>query len=538
MKTAALAILLLMVAAGSAPGGEPGDVVDVSGLIRPVSGERAPRLGIEHLQSGGAGFGRSDEYPDDPPGPIHIDDFAKLVDCGVGRNGAALGLGPNMLLLDPRLAPFAREALRSFLADVSRRVRIEVIATRPNGTELRGEILARPGRWGRLVRVQSHSIVFDFDVELACDNSGGYFPCVVGDPIVGAALTGFAVEVRPFLVDGGRAIALEAVIQAERMVGVDTVLTGARYLGAIELPTSRSAMAVVSGTVPSGKPLVTRISTAEGETVITLTPTVEGDSGAGKLRLLDAGLAMVGPVEVRIDPRDIDPGIHHSWALEAATKRLAYGDPARQFADLDITPIAEGHTGFLSTLGGGDIATAGSLDFQQSVRKKLERVLAPLSRTARLQVTLRAGDVVMGQGVLSALHGRTAFLRLGTDRNMIRDHDVEVGCYVQIADPIVTPFFDGFLIRARPRFAPDGKTILLSVNARIQGLGAKPVRRELHEKVCSSLQLITMPSREIRSEMVLGADETVELAAGLDGEGRPLVLEITSVLRVEIPGPD
>ncbi len=526
MRTTGVVIVILWLAAGSSLAGE---IIDVSGLIRAVPDQRAPRLGIEFLSSGG-GFGWFfDDDPRDPPGPIDIRDFARLIDRGVGRDSAAVGLGPSMLLLDPRLAPFAHEALRSFTADLARRVRIDVVVTRPDGTELRGAILARPGRWGRLVRVRSHSIICDFDVELACDNSGGYSPSVVGDPIVGAALTGFAVEVRPFLVDGGGTIALEAVIQGERMVGVDTFQTGARYLGAIELPTSRSAMAVVSGAVRSGEPLVTRTSTTEGETVITLTPTVEGESGTGKLRLLDAGLAMVGPVEVRIDTREKDQGVDRFWALEAATEQLAGGDPARPFADFDITPTAEDRTGFLSTLGGGDLASAGSLGFQQAVREKLDRVLAPLARTARLHVTLRAGDVVMGRGILSALHGRTTFLRIGTDRNMIRGHDVEVGCYVQIADPIVTSYFDGFLIKARPRLTPDGRTILLSVNARIQGLGAKPVRRELNEKVCGALQLITMPSREIRAELMLAAGETVSLAAGHDRKGRPLVLEITSV---------
>lgn len=525
MKTAAISILLLMLAAGTAPGGESGEVLDVSGLIRAVPDERAPRLGIGHLRSGGFGFG---DDPEDPAGPMGIDRLAELVDRGVGRDGAAMGLGPSMLLLDRKLATFAHQALRSFTADLARRVRIEVSVTRPDGTELRGEILARPGRWGRLVRVQSHSFVFDFDVELACDNSGGYFPCVIGDPIVGAALSGFAVEARPFLVDGGRRIALEAVIQAERLAEADTVLTGARYLGAIELPSSHTAMALVSGTVSTGESIVTRLRTAEGETVIRLTPHLEGEPGAGKLRLFDAGLALIGPVEVLLDTED-EGGLPRFWALQAATGRISSGAPARSFDDLGIAPTAEGQRGVIETLGGGDLATAGSLAFQQSVRENLDTLLAPLSRTARLEVTLRAGGEVIGRSVLSALHGRIAFLRIGTDRNMIRDHDVEVGCYVQIADPIVTPVFDGFLITARPRFAPDGKTLLLSVDARIQGLGARPVRRELGEQVCSSLQLITMPSREIRADLVLPGGETINLAAGRDREGRPLVLSIRSM---------
>ena len=123
--------------------------------------------------------------------------------------------------------------------------------THPDGRESSGQIEARPGAWGRLTSVRAHRLVHDIDVELACDNSGGHNPCVVGDPIVAAALTGFAVEARPFLVEGGRRIALEALVQFGRLESVETYRTGARYLGAIELPTYRGALIAVSGTVLS-----------------------------------------------------------------------------------------------------------------------------------------------------------------------------------------------------------------------------------------------------------------------------------------------
>ena len=133
----------------------------------------------------------------------------------------------------------------------------------------------------------------------------------------------------------------------------------------------------------------------------------------------------------------------------------------------------------------------------------------------------------MGRADLSALQGRTTFFRFGTDRGVIQDHDVEVGCYVQIADPIVMPVFSGWLMRATPLITPDGKTITLDVESCIQRLDGEPAPRELHEEVCGSLQVFTLSSREVRSQLVLTSGETVRLAAGHGRDGRPLVLEIT-----------
>jgi hypothetical protein len=525
MKSVVITLLVLILAGGQALSDGEGEIVDVSGLIRGVRDQRAPRLGIEKLRSGVSGRGY-DEADQDTAGSIPILDFAEMVDCGVGHAGAAFGLGQNLLLLDPRLVPFSRECLRSFAADLARAVRIEVTATGPNGWKSRGEILVRPGRWGTLCQVRSHSLVFDFDVELACDNSGGYFPCVVGDPVVGAGLTGFAVEVRPFLVDGGRAVALEAHIQSERLTAVDTVLTGARYLGAIELPTARTVTLLVSGTVAPGEPVITSLLTPEGEVVIRLVPHLMGAASTGKLRLLDAGLALLGPARAELSGNFENP-VDRQWTLDAATERVVPGKPLRTEDEVEtqVTPRDEGRTGFVWPIA-GNLVTAGSEAFQQAAAEKLARALEPLSRTVQFDFTLRSGDEVVGRAVLSALDGRMAFLRVGTDQNLIRDHDVEVGCYVQIADPIVSPVFSGWLLSATPRIAPDGKSIMLTLDTRIQGLGAKPVRRELGEDVCGSLQLITMPAGEIVSDLVLTVGETTSLAAGRLPDGRPLVLDV------------
>jgi hypothetical protein len=322
------------------------------------------------------------------------------------------------------------------------------------------------------VSVRRHSLVHDFDPELACDNSGGHFPCVVGDPRVRAVLDGLAVQTRASLVDGGPRVALEAFVQTGELTDVVTHRTGARYIGAIELPTYRGAVAAVSGTVATGKPLVALL----GDTTVRLTPRIEGPAGSG--RALDHGLARVKPLDVTLPAERV-------WERAGAVHKLEHG------AWLD--------------------------DYED-----------PLARTVRIELDLRAGDARVGSASLTALQGRTAFARIGTDRSLVRDHDVEVGCYVQIADPEVQPVFSGLIVRAVPRVAPDGRDVLLDLTVRVQD-AAEPETRALGEPVCSSLQVVRFVDRELSAELVVAEGETARLPLGRSVDGRPLVLEVRAV---------
>ncbi|MHC4473215.1 MAG: hypothetical protein ACYS99_19905, partial [Planctomycetota bacterium] len=109
---------------------------------------------------------------------------------------------------------------------------------------------------------------------------------------------------------------------------------------------------------------------------------------------------------------------------------------------------------------------------------------------------------------------------------MVPDHDVEVGCYVAIADPVVQPVFSGWLVRAAPRVAPDGKTVLLDLRVRIQGIGDGPKVQALDEPVCGSLQVVRLSEREAFAEPVLRQGETVRLPLGRAEDGRPLEMEV------------
>ena len=190
----------------------------------------------------------------------------------------------------------------------------------------------------------------------------------------------------------------------------------------------------------------------------------------------------------------------------------------------EIAAVLEGEGGEITSGAHGRIAVAGPPEFLRRVRESLAKRIAPLARTVEVEVTVRAGGDVVAGAPLTALNGRPALVRVGTDESMVSDHDVEVGCYVQIADPIVVTVFSGLFLRAVPRVAPDGRTVLVEFQGRVQW-SSGPEVRPLGTVVCGSLQTASVESRVIDAELVLGAKPS-RLQLGRAADGRPLELEV------------
>ncbi|MHC4472619.1 MAG: hypothetical protein ACYS99_16845, partial [Planctomycetota bacterium] len=355
MRRAAIAVLLIGLAA-TVQAGEDGEaVVDVGAILEEIHSSFSPRLGTSALRPGGH-WDTLENEDDVWPGLFALDDFVDLLQAGgPDRDGTVTGFGRSALILASAPAAELRSDLDGFVRDLVRDVRVEVEVTHRDGRVSRGEIRTRPGWWGRMTRVRAHRIVWDMDVELACDNSGGFRPCVVGDPVVATALDGLAVQARPFLVDGGRRVALEALVQLGDVRRVDVLQTGARYLGSIELPTYRGAVVAVSGTVASSEPLVARLRSSKGETVVRLTPHVSGRPSAGGLRALDAGLALIGAYDVAVkDDREWStPG---AWGRASALYVPFFREDEVRWDDLVQGIVLGG--GFIKTGGGGRVAAA------------------------------------------------------------------------------------------------------------------------------------------------------------------------------------
>jgi len=518
MRAALTAVALLVLASAGARAGAD-EIVDIGALLAPNESHVAPRLGTASLRSGGLHYtyDLDAEEADGRPVPFAIGEIAVLL-------GDAETLRPRALLVEPHEA----ENLRSLSRDLLRTVRVGIVVTHPDGRVETGEIRMRPGWWGRSVSVRRHSLVWDFDPELACDNSGGLFPCVLGDPRVDAALDGLAVQARPFLLDGGRRVVLEVLLQTGELTRVETHRTGARYLGAIEQPTYRGAVVAVSGTVAAGEPLVARLRSARGETVVRLVPEVEGSAGSGRLRALDVGLAQVKPLDVVL-PAENSRSEDKTWERAGAVHKPAYVASSFDCWEDVLAGLDEGGAFSAETARAGPVAAMGPIEFQEQAVARLSRRLAPLARTVRLDLALRAGGDMAATASLTALHGRTAFVRVGADRSVVRDHDVEVGCFVQIADPEVQPVFSGTIVRAVPHVAPDGRSVLLDLTVRVQRMVGDPETRELGEPVCSSVQVVRLIERELSAELVVGEGETARLSLGRSTDGRVLVLEVRAV---------
>ena len=102
---------------------------------------------------------------------------------------------------------------------------------------------------------------------------------------------------------------------------------------------------------------------------------------------------------------------------------------AAQLAHTDVAPLLLGEedTDLRVDVRPGLVDFAGPLDARRRARARLDALSREAARTVRFGVTVRAGTEVLAESVLSALDGRTACLRVGTDALWILDQDTEVG---------------------------------------------------------------------------------------------------------------
>jgi len=312
-------------------------------------------------------------------------------------------------------------------AALLRRIAVDAEVRTPDGHVHRARLVAVPGRRASLTRTRTLRVVADYDVELACDNSGGLRPSAVGDPQLRSLLDGLALDVRPFAVGGDR-IALEVVFQAGRFDRpVDRFDTRALYLGEVDLPRYRGAVLSASGAVASGSALDLSVQGEGGEGfAVRLTPRLvnvpESDDRA-RVHPLDARFLLAPRAAIGFD-RQPDPYANPPACVSpAATWVDPLLDRGTLWEHIDrLLPSAE-----LRFLPHGDVWVVADEDAVAEVGRTFTRWATQAARTVCVELVARTGDTVLGRADLPVLTGRSAFFRLGVDRAVVLDPDVEVG---------------------------------------------------------------------------------------------------------------
>ncbi len=326
--------------------------------------------------------------------------------------------------IEDRVPAVDDAARRRLAADLLTRIDVDV-EVEGAGVRWRGTASAAPGHGVALATTTRRAFVTDVDPELACDNSGGFAPSALGNPVVRPLEDGVRVFVCPHLVAGGRVL-LEAVVAAGRFERpVPAVPTEARFLGTLDLARYEGALARMSGTVGPREALETSFSAGARRLAVHVTARVRApDPGVpdGPLRALDASALAASPMDAVLLPATRGgltprPGTVSweptppAWPPERLLAALR-----RALPDADLEVSARGRV-FVA----GDEATIGR------ARAALAAWESPILRGATVRLALRAGDDVVGRGTLAARSGDVAVLRLGADRAAIVDSDPEVG---------------------------------------------------------------------------------------------------------------
>jgi hypothetical protein len=311
-----------------------------------------------------------------------------------------------------------------------RRIAVDAEIVTPDGRIHRARLIAAPGRRALLARTRSLRVMDDYTVELACDNSGGLRPSAVGDPRPHTFLDGLALDVRPFVVGNDR-VALEVLLQAGAFdAPVARLDTRARFLGDLDLPRYRGALLSASGATQLGVPLELMLADAAGgRYALRLVPSLldvpaAADRARRPVHRFDASLLVALPADLHFASRP-DP-----WSNPPAHVRPAavWGEPVADRSAIWTEIDLQQRDAEVRLLPDGDVWLVADAAAARRVGSTLDAWTAGAARTVQVDVTARAADgAVVGRAEVPVLTGRTAFFRLGVDRALLLDSDVEVG---------------------------------------------------------------------------------------------------------------
>ncbi len=318
----------------------------------------------------------------------------------------------------------SRDDVRALARDLLQRVVLDFEVTRPGGAVVRARLVTRPGEARAWHDTRTVPVVLDYDPEVACDNSGGERPSVIGDPIPVALEGGVVMTVRATPIEAGALVRLDATVQVGDVDEPAPIPTRARYLGALTLPCYRGALLRASGVVAVGEAFTSAVETSHGRYGLRIVPTVEyvGErrGRARRVQWFGAG-ALVAP---RATPRLDRPS---GEALELASWPVA----TRRGGRYDLRSLREAlrrqePRADVEVDARGGVWVAGSGAARRAVARTLDGLQSGAGHL-RLGVDLMADDTLLAHAELMACDGETALLRVGQDATYLLDADVEVG---------------------------------------------------------------------------------------------------------------
>ncbi len=346
-----------------------------------------------------------------------------------GRARIVPALG-GLALVGP-LSSAERADVEALLAHATEAVLLEVELDSPWG-QGRLSTTVRPGQVARLGGAFVEARLRDYEPELACDNSGGWRPSALGNPVTYADAAGWGADLRPFRIPGSNDLALEVLLVAGGPVAPPSRLTAAPWsLGLLELPEGASALLLGSGRVAPGGTLA-------------LAARLGDERVSARVRARLVGRDRPAGEAPRLTRADADLLLAPPWTAERADDPYAgYGDAPRLSQVLvlsvgeaaaapgDLGPLLCDGSALAADVARGGLDLLGRPEDRRAALARLAEEAAPHARAVRLRLTWRAGGAAPGQTLgeadLSLLVGRTVALRLGRARGVLLDHDTEVG---------------------------------------------------------------------------------------------------------------
>jgi len=300
------------------------------------------------------------------------------------------------------------------------------------------ETLLRPGEDRALGERRAQPFVSGYRVEVAADAG-------VANPRIGLALSGTTLHVRACPAEGGRAVHLQAFLDAAELWEVDTFHSSTPDLGLFQQPRVHAVQVAFGGRVESGGALCARLEGTGrrgGDLCAilsaTLAPSPEpGDPPAW--RLLDVSL-----LETRVESLPVPlPGTGLELeAPEGAGQMLLQSMPASALVQAADRSGGAGGRSRLQWAPGLVFGPADDREGWGEVESLVGALEAARLSTRRLEI--RSGKL---RAVFPVAEGLPARLMVGSERTWVVDYDVQVAPETWMPDPRVERAFDGILVQ-------------------------------------------------------------------------------------------
>jgi hypothetical protein len=342
--------------------------------------------------------------------------------------------------LNQAQAEFEAEAARLW---IDLEARLEIAGKLVESASGRRRIL--PGEVVRLGALESSPFLSGFDIEIATDAGAAR-------PRVGAVNHGTVLSLSAVRLDGGRALRIDAWLDAARLVAVDAFDAGNADAGQLELPRLQVVQLATSAVVASGAELVARVTAASlgGEALLRVRASTraDGDGGAGWTLVDSSGVSRAAH-----EPPAIRPGA--PWASdEEGSPRWPW--PVRSPVSAGMLGAASGREKSGSLLASK--AAAPTLEWSEHLLLVQPERAPQLATLRGVLEAATASQRAMGRAKLShpglvaelsLVPGRPARVSLLEERALPSELELEIAQESWLATPELQILADGVVVDLR-----------------------------------------------------------------------------------------